>query len=75
MQLIEARGDRTPIATKIKLTISSLKQSQQFQALAIKFWILIINLQYHDVKKLSQNFADRQIAQSCDELLNKDKEL
>ena len=69
MHLIEARGDRRPIATKIKLTISSLKQSLQFQALAIKFWILIINLQYHDVKKLSQSFADRQIAASYDGLL------
>ena len=39
--------------------ISSLKQSQQFQTLAIKFWILIVNLQYHDVKKLTQNFDDR----------------
>ena len=75
MQLIEARGDRKPIATKIKLTISTLKQSLQFQALAIKFWILIINLQYHDVKKLSQSFTDRQIAASYEGLLHREKEI
>ena len=58
MQFIESKSGNK-IATKIKLAVSHLKQSQQFQSLAIKFWIIIINLQYDDVKRLTMNFSDR----------------
>ena len=61
IQEIEER-ENEKIAHKIKFTISQLKHSPNFQSLAIKFWILIVNLQYYDVKKLTQNFQDRKIA-------------
>ena len=58
IRVIEAQGEEK-IGTKLTLMVSQLKQSLQFQTLAIKFWMLIINLQYHDVKKLSRNISDR----------------
>ena len=57
---MEERGNERLLA-KMKMSITSLKQSQPFQSVAIKFWILIVNLQYYDVKKLTQNYLDRQV--------------
>lgn len=68
MQFIESKSGNK-IATKIKLAVSHLKQSQQFQSLAIKLWIIIINLQYDDVKRLTMNFSDRQLALHYEHLM------
>ena len=35
--------------------------------MAIKFWIIIVNLQYHDVKKLSLNEQDRELVNQVNE--------
>ena len=38
---------------KMQLKISELQRNEHVQAIAVKFWTLIVNLQYDDVKKLS----------------------
>ena len=42
------------IAQQMKIAISDMKKSESIQQIANKYWILIVNLQYDDVKRLCQ---------------------
>ena len=50
---------RGAVAMKMQLKISEMQRSELVQAVAVKFWTLIVNLQYEDVRRLSYSREER----------------